>query len=128
MHLNAVGGDCPGKTELHPDVLRAARIVVEYPPQTRVEGEVQQLPADYPVTELWQVLAGQAAGREHEGQVTLFDSVGFALEDHATLRLIHRLAEAHHLGIYLELVPGQGDPKDLFGRVRTTGQQSPTPS
>lgn len=60
--------------------------------------------------------------------MTLFDSVGFALEDHATLRLIHRLAEAHHLGIYLELVPGQGDPKDLFGRVRTTGQQSPTPS
>ncbi|HRM49871.1 MAG TPA: ornithine cyclodeaminase [Alicycliphilus sp.] len=128
MHLNAVGGDCPGKTELHPDVLRAARIVVEYPPQTRVEGEIQQLPADHPVAELWRVLAGQAPGREHEGQVTLFDSVGFALEDHATLRLIHRLAEAHHLGIYLELVPGQGDPKDLFGRVRTTGQQSPTPS
>jgi ornithine cyclodeaminase len=61
MHLNAVGGDCPGKTELHPDVLRAARIVVEYAPQTRVEGEIQQLPADHPVTELWQVLAGQAS-------------------------------------------------------------------
>ena len=128
MHLNAVGGDCPGKTELHPDVLRQARICVEYAPQTRIEGEIQQLPADHPVTELWQVLAGHAAGREHENQVTLFDSVGFALEDHATLRLIHRLAEARNLGMDVELVPGQGDPKDLFGRVRKTGQQPPNPS
>ncbi|MBS0494671.1 MAG: ornithine cyclodeaminase [Proteobacteria bacterium] len=118
MHLNAVGGDCPGKTELHPDVLRRARIFVEYAPQSRVEGEVQQLAADHPVTELWQVLAGHAAGREHAEQVTIFDSVGFALEDHAVLRLIHRLAEAQGLGMEVELVPVQGDPKDLFGRLR----------
>lgn len=118
MHLNAVGGDCPGKTELHPDVLRRARIVVEYEPQSRVEGEIQQLPASHAVTELWQVLAGQAPGREHAGQVTVFDSVGFALEDHAALRLVHRLARERRLGIDVELVPAQGDPKDLFGRVR----------
>ncbi len=118
MHLNAVGGDCPGKTELHPDVLRHGRIFVEYAPQSRVEGEVQQLAADHPVTELWRVLAGQALGREHAEQVTIFDSVGFALEDHAVLRLIHRLAEAQGLGMDVELVPTQGDPKDLFGRLR----------
>ncbi|HQQ71999.1 MAG TPA: ornithine cyclodeaminase, partial [Alicycliphilus sp.] len=118
MHLNAVGGDCPGKTELHPDVLRRARIVVEYAPQSRVEGEIQQLPADHPMTELWQVLAGQAAGREHADQVTVFDSVGFALEDHAALRLIHRLAGERGLGVDVELVPTRGDPKNLFGRVR----------
>ena len=118
MHLNAVGGDCPGKTELHPDVLRRARIVVEYAPQSRVEGEIQQLPADHPVTELWQILAGQAPGREQATQVTVFDSVGFALEDHATLRLIHRLALARGLGVDVALVPTDGDPRDLFGRTR----------
>jgi ornithine cyclodeaminase len=50
MHINAVGGDCPGKTELHADVLRmpGARVVVEYEPQSRIEGEIQQMPADYP--------------------------------------------------------------------------------
>ncbi len=37
VHLNAVGGDCPGKTELHRDILLRAGIFVEYPPQTRVE-------------------------------------------------------------------------------------------
>jgi len=117
MHLNAVGGDCPGKTELHPEVLRRARIVVEYAPQSRVEGEIQQLAADHPVTELWQVLAGQAPGREHAEQITCFDSVGFALEDHSTLRLIHRLAAARGLGADVALVPTDGDPRDLFGRT-----------
>ena len=47
MHLNAVGGDCPGKTELHVDILRAkdVRIVVEFEPQARIEGEIQHLVA-----------------------------------------------------------------------------------
>ena len=40
MHINGVGGDCPGKTELHADVLRGARVFVEYEPQTRIEGEL----------------------------------------------------------------------------------------
>ncbi|ADU98466.1 ornithine cyclodeaminase [Alicycliphilus denitrificans] len=119
MHLNAVGGDCPGKTELHPGVLRQARIVVEYAPQSRVEGEIQQLAEDHPVTELWQILSGQASGREHAGQVTVFDSVGFALEDHAALRFIHRQALARGLGADLALVPTDGDPRDLFGRTRS---------
>jgi ornithine cyclodeaminase len=45
MHINALGGDCPGKTELHADVLRRpdARVFVEYEPQSRIEGEIQQL-------------------------------------------------------------------------------------
>ena len=48
MHLNAVGGDCPGKTELHARHylrLRDLRIVVEFEPQARIEGEIQQLEA-----------------------------------------------------------------------------------
>ena len=56
MHLNAVGGDCPGKTELHADVLRMGRVFVEYELQTRIEGDIQQMPADFPVAEFWRVL------------------------------------------------------------------------
>src|SRR5450830_1626918 len=78
MHVNAVGGDCPGKTELHPGVLARARVFVEFEPQSRVEGELQQMPADFAVTELWQVLSGAAAGRSNDEDVTVFDSVGFA--------------------------------------------------
>jgi ornithine cyclodeaminase len=88
MHLNAIGGDCPGKTELHPDIVAGAAVFTEYTPQTRIEGEIQQLPGDFPVTELWQVLTGEAAGRRDPRAVTLFDSVGFAIEGFfgATLR------------------------------------------
>lgn len=49
MHLNAVGGDCPGKTELHRDIVERARVMVEYEPQSRIEGEIQQMPVDSPV-------------------------------------------------------------------------------
>jgi ornithine cyclodeaminase len=114
MHINAVGGDCPGKTELHPDVLRASRVVVEYEPQTRVEGDIQQMPDDFPVTELWRVLAGVAAGREDARQVTVFDSVGFALEDFSALCWLHDSAHELGLGAPLSLVPDPHDPKDLY--------------
>ena len=63
LHINAVGGDCPGKTELHSDILLRSDIFVEYPPQTRIEGEIQQLAEDHPVTELWQVISGDLPGR-----------------------------------------------------------------
>ena len=124
MHINAVGGDCPGKTELHADILRKARVFVEYEPQTRVEGEIQQLPRDFPVVDLWRVLAGTETGRQSAEQVTLFDSVGFALEDYATLRYVHEQAEKRKLGESVELVPGSDDPKDLFRHTRPDASQA----
>jgi len=118
MHINGVGGDCPGKTELHPDVLRASQVFVEFEPQTRVEGDIQQLPADFPVTELWRVLAGQAPGRCDHRAVTVFDSVGFALEDYSALRYVYAQAQALGIGIDTDLVPPADDPKDLFRHTR----------
>lgn len=114
MHLNAVGGDCPGKTELHVDILRGARIVVEYAPQSRIEGEIQQWP-EAPVTELWQVLSGAAPGRAHADEVTVFDSVGFALEDHAALRWLQAVAAERDAGRFVALVAMPPDPRDLYG-------------
>lgn len=117
MHLNAVGGDCPGKTELHPDVLGQASVFVEYEAQTRIEGDLQQMPADFVVTELWRVLAGQAAGRRSAAEITVFDSVGFALEDYAALRLIAEMAAELGLGRQIALLPEMADPKDLFAQL-----------
>jgi ornithine cyclodeaminase len=118
MHLNAVGGDCPGKTELHADILRMpnVRVVVEYEPQSRIEGEVQQMPADYPVVEFAEIVRGTALGRTTPQDITVFDSVGFALEDYSALRFLHSLLEEqHHLRREIDLVPKLQDPKDLFG-------------
>ena len=121
VHLNAIGGDCPGKTELAPEVLRRADIFVEYPPQTRIEGEIQQLPSDHPVTELWQVIAGTAPGRQDDRQITLFDSVGFAVEDFSALRTVHALAQGTGLAQPLDLLADPDDPRDLYGMLMRAG-------
>jgi ornithine cyclodeaminase len=118
MHINGVGGDCPGKTEIHPDVLRGATVFVEYEPQTRIEGDLQHLPADFGVTELWQVLQLKSAGRTSSAQVTMFDSVGFALEDYSALRYVRDTASALGLGQLVSLIPELANPKDLFGLIR----------
>ena len=93
------------------------KVFVEYPPQTRVEGEIQQMPADFAVTELWQVLAGQQVGRTDPKQITVFDSVGFALEDFSALRYMRQAAEELGLGESIHLVPEMADPKNLFGQL-----------
>jgi ornithine cyclodeaminase len=115
VHINAIGGDCPGKTELAPEILTRAEVFVEYPEQTRIEGEIQQMPADFPVTELWRVIAGAAPGRRDPSAITLFDSVGFAIEDFAALRYVRdRLAGQ---GLQLDLVADPDDPRDLYGML-----------
>ncbi|MCX8998066.1 ornithine cyclodeaminase [Rhizobiaceae bacterium BDR2-2] len=117
VHINAVGGDSPGKTELAREILLRSQIFVEYPPQTRIEGEIQQLAPDHPVTELWQVIAGEKEGRGDDRQITLFDSVGFATEDFSALRYVHALLAETGLYQDLDLVADPDEPRDLFGML-----------
>jgi len=120
MHLNAVGGDCPGKTELHADILRAdgVRIVVEFEPQARIEGEIQQLGGGGAVTEFADIVRGRRASRADDREVTVFDSVGFALNDFAALRYLQRVnAEQPDGGQRIDLVPTPDDPKDLYASL-----------
>jgi ornithine cyclodeaminase len=128
MHINAVGGDCPGKTELHADILSMpnARVVVEYEPQSRIEGEIQQMDAHFSVTEFAAVVLGRAAGRRSDTDITIFDSVGFALEDYSALRFLHMLlGEGHIARRQIDLVPALENPKDLFGGTLGTGVARP---
>ena len=119
VHINAIGGDCPGKTELDPLILSRADVFVEFPEQTRIEGEIQQMPADFPVTELWRVILGEAPGRRDQRQITLFDSVGFAIEDFAALRYVRDRIDAS--AMQLDLVPDPDDPRDLYGMLMRAG-------
>jgi ornithine cyclodeaminase len=117
VHINAIGGDCPGKTELAREILLRSTIFVEYPPQTRIEGEIQQLPADYPVTELWQVMDDEVPGRTSTDQITLFDSVGFAIEDFSALRYVLGKLKETGLCDQLDMIADPDDPRDLFGML-----------
>ncbi|MHA3916337.1 ornithine cyclodeaminase [Halovulum sp. GXIMD14793] len=117
VHINAIGGDCPGKTELHKDILLRSDIFAEYLPQTRIEGEIQQLDEDHPVSELWRVFQGTAEGRTSERQITLFDSVGFAVEDFSALITVYQAIQNTPFFEELDLVADPDDPRDLFGML-----------
>ncbi len=117
VHLNAIGGDCPGKTELAEGILRRAEIFVEHAPQTRVEGEIQQLDPEHPVTELWRVFAGEAPGRSSADAVTLFDGVGFAVEDFTALRYVDAKRRTLGIGRDLDLLADPDETRDLYGML-----------
>lgn len=118
IHINAIGGDCPGKTELHKDILMRADTFVEFEPQTRIEGEIQQMDPSYPVTEFWQVLNGKAEGRRDTRQITLFDSVGFAIEDFSALRYVYSKLKGTDYFQQIDILADPDDPRDLFGMLQ----------
>lgn len=115
-----LGGDCPGKSEFSPEVLQQCKIVVEYLPQSLVEGEIQNLGPDSVHAELWELIAGTKKGRATPVEITLFDSVGFALEDYSILTWLYKLAENGDIRpeSVLAIVPDLADPKDLYGLVK----------
>jgi ornithine cyclodeaminase len=119
VFINAIGGDCPGKTELDPAIVSRASVFVELPEQTRIEGEIQRQAPDFPVTELWQVVTGAAQGRRNQDELVVWDSVGFAVEDWTALRFVldDVTANAPELLQHLDLIAEPADPKDLFSLV-----------
>lgn len=121
-HINGIGGDCPGKTELDYKLLEKSKIVVEYLPQTKIEGEIQQLSEksinELVKAELWELLAGTKVVRTDDSDITLFDSVGFAVEDFSVLRLINDLAQKYDLGHKLDIIPALTDTKDLISLLK----------
>lgn len=113
-HINGVGGDCPGKTELASDLVDICRVFVEYEPQTRIEGEIQQLHSGVQVRELAEVISGKNPGRLSNQDITLFDSVGFALEDLSILRYFYDRSGELNIGQNIELIPEIENPKDIY--------------
>lgn len=118
VHINGVGGDCPGKTELDSEVLHMGNVYVEFEPQSRIEGEIQHMDKDFKVTEICNVIkTGKPIDRK-PGEITIFDSVGFALEDFSMLRLMYDIAKEENIGEPQILVPKLENPKDLFSMLR----------
>lgn len=120
VHINAIGGDCPGKTELDGNILKRGDIFVEYEPQARIEGDIQQLDSDHPVTEFWQVILGKAPGRKNREQITIFDGVGFSVEDFSALRFLYDQLNAVNNILEIDLIAQPNDPRNLFGFFEDT--------
>lgn len=111
----AIGGDCPGKTELSAEILRSVnQIWVEYLPQTMVEGEIQQWPDANPI-ELHDIIKTNFVRKKSE--IILFDGVGFAIEDFSILKVLYQELIANDSVPVKLIAPNVADPKDLFGAL-----------
>ncbi|QIV94384.1 ornithine cyclodeaminase [Allofrancisella frigidaquae] len=121
VHINGLGGDCPGKTELDKNILFRGKVVVEYTQQSMIEGEIQNLTQqeiDQVLhAEVWEIVTGAKKGRESDDEITIYDSVGFAIEDFSVLRLALDLAEKYDIGSQMDMVPPIKDPKNLYSII-----------
>jgi ornithine cyclodeaminase/alanine dehydrogenase-like protein (mu-crystallin family) len=109
VHINAVGSNFIGKAELEPGVLRrCTSVVVDSKEQARLEaGDFQQPLEDGTlrwdnVRELGQVIVGRHAGRRHPQDVTLFKSLGIAIEDVAVAARVYQKAQAEGVGVWID--------------------------
>jgi alanine dehydrogenase len=93
MHVNAIGAPRPDWRELDDEVMRKAKLYVEQrEAASRESGDV--IAGGNIFAEIGEVFGGKKAGRESVGEITLFKSVGVAVEDLASAELVYQHALA----------------------------------
>jgi len=109
-HVTGAGSNTPTKCELDAVAFQRSTLVVDFREQALKEaGDLQQalrsgaITEDAIYAEIGEVLTGRKAGRTSERQITLFKSVGMAIEDLATASFAYQQALAMGLGTYVEL-------------------------
>jgi ornithine cyclodeaminase/alanine dehydrogenase-like protein (mu-crystallin family) len=112
LHVNAVGSDFPGKTEVPTSLLMRGFVCPDFLPQAMVEGECQMLDEAQIGAELPLVLRDEQQLPGLQESLTVFDSTGYALQDHVILGVFERHARAMNLGqeVQLECVADPHDP------------------
>lgn len=110
MHLNVVGSNFLGKSEIDLEaVKRATRVIVDCKDQARIEaGDLHQGFEEgvihwANVVELGHIAAGRFPGRESPKELTLFKSLGIAIEDIATAAQVYAKAKAAGIGKVLDV-------------------------
>ncbi len=108
-HINAIGADAKGKQELDERILLEAKIVVDDIEQAIHGGEINVAiskgilkPSDV-YASLGEVIAGIKKGREHENEITVFDSTGLAIQDIATADVVFKKAVEMGLGLRIRI-------------------------
>ena len=128
-HLSGVGSNTPSKRELDATAFQRSRIVVDFAEQALQEaGDLQEalttgaIQRDAIAAELGEVITGQKAGRENDRQITLFKSVGMAIEDVATATFAYQQALAAGVGTFVQLDPaGVTAPRARVTRLVAPG-------
>jgi len=114
--LAAVGADAADKQELEPELLAAARLVVDSVDQCAAIGELHHaierglMDRGAVAAELAEVVAGRKPGRTSPEEIVIFDSTGVALEDVAAAAAVYERARQVGRGIAVDLGRDVRDP------------------
>jgi len=118
LHVNAVGADFPGKTELPLDYLRSSIVIPDVIDQCLIEGESQRLDRSELGPSMVDVLAGSSVPLVDSA--TVFDSTGWSYEDLLAARLFWRHAVRLGLGTSVELQRAPSNPYDPYETLRAS--------
>jgi ornithine cyclodeaminase/alanine dehydrogenase-like protein (mu-crystallin family) len=92
-HINAVGAARPDWREIDADALRRARLYVDSREAAATEsGDIIAAGTECVAGEIGEVVAGTTPGRQSPEEITMFKSLGLAVEDVATAHLVYRKA------------------------------------
>ena len=114
LHINAVGSDFPGKTELPQSLLQRSFVFPDFLEQAIVEGECQQLQEDEIGPSLTQIVKNEAKYLFLQQQLSVFDSTGWALEDQLAIALLIERAKDLERGTWIQLESDSDDPKNPY--------------
>lgn len=114
VHINAVGSDFPGKVEVPLSLLRQSVVIPDFREQAVIEGECQQLTAAEIGPELSAISRQKDQFDFIQNATSVFDSTGWALEDHIVMDLILNKAEKYDLGSQLEVEYFPTDNKNPY--------------
>jgi alanine dehydrogenase len=110
VHINAVGSHRPDLREIDGATLARAKVVVDSREAIMAEcGDIllalneKSVPDDVIHAEIGEVLAGIKSGRESAGEITLYKSVGIAIQDVATANLVYHRALDRKVGTQVEI-------------------------
>jgi alanine dehydrogenase len=110
VHINAVGSHRPDFREIDGATLARAKIVVDSREAVMAEcGDIllalneKSIAEDALHAEIGEVLAGTRAGRNNTGEITLYKSVGIAIQDVAAAHLVYRKALERGIGAIVEI-------------------------
>lgn len=109
-HIIAIGTDQLGKQELHPELFRNAKTVVDSIRQCTQKGETWHPLQENIITqddihgEIGEVLLGLKPGRTSDDEITIFDSTGMAIQDNTTARTIFESARAANVGTFFHFL------------------------
>jgi len=113
-HINAVGGCSANQIELEKSLLERAKVIVDFKDQAIYEGESQQLPKGKIYADLSDIIVHNKEPRTKEDEVTIFDSVGFAMEDLQAFKLIYELSIKEGIGKRVNIAAKPRYSKNLY--------------